>query len=193
MKAAGDLLSDDKKLTVFTNERSWVSWANNSVGLPSNNTPRFYTIIKDEKVSALVDRWVRHEFGRETFVISHWTSLQSQRIPQVGRPIPIPSTIVDGERPPLMPSQYWNARLTKFWDDFERLTQPLTPAQRQNISKADLDMLLATSQQDQIVGYTEALRILFFPKPHDVNDSKVNGIPIEKEWWRKETARLYKK
>lgn len=87
LKAAGDLLPDDKKITVFANESHWTEWATQTVGLPKNSVSRFYQLIKDDKISALVFPWVKHCFGRETFVVSHWTSMQSQRMMQVGRPL----------------------------------------------------------------------------------------------------------
>jgi hypothetical protein len=86
LKAAGDLLSDDQKITVFSNENSWTEWASAKVGLPKASVGRFYTLVKDEKMSELVFPWVSHAFGRETFVVSHWTNLQSQRMIAVGPP-----------------------------------------------------------------------------------------------------------
>jgi hypothetical protein len=80
LKEAGDALSDDMKLEVFANESSWVSWAMATVGLPHSSVSRFYTLIKDEKVSTVIYKWVKHAFGRETFVVSQWTSIVSQRM-----------------------------------------------------------------------------------------------------------------
>jgi hypothetical protein len=88
LKNAGDSLNPTKKMHVFANESNWVEWATEQVGLPKASVGRFYTLIKDEKVSQIVNRWVNYEFGRETFVISHWTSLQSQRMIKVRRPLP---------------------------------------------------------------------------------------------------------
>lgn len=68
------------KLTVFENEASWSSWAMATVGLPKNSVSRFYTLMKDEKVNKVIYKWVTHAFGRETFVVSQWTSIVSQRM-----------------------------------------------------------------------------------------------------------------
>ena len=67
-----------------------------------------------------------------------------------------------------------------------------TDSQRQNVSKADLSMILATSQKEQVINYLDALRVLFFPKPADYNDNKITGIPVEKVWWSKASAGRYK-
>jgi hypothetical protein len=75
-----DLLPDDMKLKVFANESSWVNWAMATVGLPQSSVSRFYTLIKDEKVSKVIHKCVKHAFGRETFVVSQWTSIVSQRM-----------------------------------------------------------------------------------------------------------------
>jgi hypothetical protein len=169
LKAAGDLLSDDKKITVFANESHWTEWATQTVGLPKASVSRFYQLIKDDKISALVFPWVQLGFGRETFVVSHWTSMQSQRM-----------------------MQFWTRRLKKFWADFTMVTDGFTDTQRQNVSKADLSMILATSHKEQVMSYLDALRVLFFPKPADYNDNKVTGIPVDKAWWGKGSAGRYK-
>jgi hypothetical protein len=67
-------------MKVFANESSWVAWATATVGLPKSSVGRFYTLIKDDKISAVIFPWVKHAFGRETFVVSQWTSMQSQRM-----------------------------------------------------------------------------------------------------------------
>jgi hypothetical protein len=86
LKAAMDLLSDDQKLAVLENEKIWAEWASATVGLSKSNVGRYYSLIKYEKVAELVDRWVLHAFGRETFVISHWSNMQSQRMMGVSSP-----------------------------------------------------------------------------------------------------------
>jgi hypothetical protein len=91
-----------------------------------------------------------------------------------------------------MLSQFWTRRLKKFWADFHMITNDFTDSQRQNVSKADLSMILATSQKEQVIGYLDALRVLFFPKPADCNDNKITGIPVEKGWWSKASAGQYK-
>jgi hypothetical protein len=60
------------------------------------------------------------------------------------------------------------------------ITNDFTDSQRQNVSKADLSMILATSQKEQMINYLNALRVLFFPKPTDYNDNKITGILVEK-------------
>ena len=72
------------------------------------------------------------------------------------------------------------------------MTETFTDSQRVNVSKADLGMILAASKKEQVIGYLDALRVLFFPKPADCNDNKILGIPVEKEWWGKDSAQQYK-
>jgi hypothetical protein len=65
----------DRAWWATENERNWAEWAAATVGLPKSSVGRYYSLIKYEKVGELVDRWVQHAFGRETFVISHWSNM----------------------------------------------------------------------------------------------------------------------
>jgi hypothetical protein len=63
------------------------------------------------------------------------------------------------------------------------MTENLDAHQRQNMSKTDLSMIFAAACGDSGVSYSDALRILFFPRPGDCTSDKVPGIPVRKEWW----------
>jgi len=53
-------------------------------------------------------------------------------------------------------------------------------------------MILATScKKQQTVPYEEALRVLFFPKPSDCTETKIPGIPVERNWWSEQSYRQF--